>query len=242
MLCKIIGHRGNKAEYMENTLEGFQSVLESPEIDGIEFDVVISKDRKLFISHDIFLKSEGKEMFLHTLSYEEIVKLSDDKRKYPLLENVLELCSCYIKQNNTILIELKSHPAFDMEKLINEDSIKEIHRMLYKLKLLEKSYLISFDYRLIELSYHFEKKLKTGLILHRNLLPLTSIVNSLHCSLLIVERSWITVEQVEEMKMKNIQVFVWTPNNKKEWTRLQKMGIDGMITDKPQLLAKFFLI
>jgi len=239
MKYKIIGHRGNKAEYLENTLEGFKSILESPEIDGIEFDVAISKDGKLFISHDLFLKSDGKVVFLHTLTYKEILNFSDNKKKYPLLVNVLELCSHYKNLNNTILIELKSWPAFDMQNLINKNSIVDIHKMLYQFKLLEICYLISFDYRLIEDSYHLDKRLKTGLILHRNLLPLTSVVNTLHCSILVVERSWITVEQVEEMNLLDIQVFVWTPNNKKEWIRLEKIGVSSMVTDKPKLLSEF---
>jgi len=239
MSYKIIGHRGNKAEYLENTLEGFQSILESPEIDGIEFDVAISKDGELFISHDLFLESDGKVIFLHTLTYAEILNLSDDKKKYPLLVNVLELCSHYKSQNNTILIELKSWPAFDMQKLINKNSIVDIHKMLYQFKLLEICYLISFDYRLIEDSYHLDKRLKTGLILHRNLFPLIPVVNALHCSILVVERSWITIEQVEEMNLLGIQVFVWTPNNEEEWIRLHKMGVSAMVTDKPKLLSVF---
>ena len=238
-MCKIIGHRGNKERYLENTLEGFRSVLKSPTVDGIEFDVVTSKDKKLFISHDLYIKHNKKNLYFHTLTYDEIRELSDDKRKYPLLIDTLKLCNEHKKQNNTILIELKTLPALDGSRVVDSTHIAQIHKMIYQFDLQNISYLISFDYRLIEHSYHQNRDIKTGLILHRNLLPLLPLMQNLDCNALIMEHSWITQKQVSDMSAQNISIFAWAPNKKRDWVRLQKMGIFGIITDRPESLQDY---
>ena len=47
----IYGHRGCRALYPENSLEGFQYTLELG-VQGIELDVVISNDEKVVVSHE----------------------------------------------------------------------------------------------------------------------------------------------------------------------------------------------
>lgn len=47
----VIGHRGVKAACPENTLVSFRKALEL-KVDAIEFDVRITRDRQLVISHD----------------------------------------------------------------------------------------------------------------------------------------------------------------------------------------------
>ena len=49
--CKIIGHRGARGLYPENSLLGFMNVLKSG-IEIIELDIVFSKDGIPIITHD----------------------------------------------------------------------------------------------------------------------------------------------------------------------------------------------
>ena len=236
----IIGHRGNKENYTENTLAGFKSALEIDNINGIELDVVVSRDKQLFISHDLFLKYNGQIVFFHTLDYKQILALSNDKSKYPLLDDTLALFGEYNENaSKIILIELKSWPAFDHIALITKPRIEEIHAMLDKYGIIQKSYLISFDYRLLQDSHVLNPDVRTGLILQRNLLPLVPLIHSLNISLLVMERSWITAEQVKEMQVYMIDIFAWAPNDTKEWTRLETLGVAGIITDKPKTLGLF---
>ncbi len=48
---KIIAHRGASAHAPENTLPAFQLALEQG-ADGIELDVMLSKDNRLIVIHD----------------------------------------------------------------------------------------------------------------------------------------------------------------------------------------------
>ncbi len=49
----------------------------------------------------------------------------------------------------------------------------------------------------------------------------------------------VTHEMVEELHEKGVKVIPWTVNDEKEIERLLKIGVDGIITDYPQLADKF---
>lgn len=48
----------------------------------------------------------------------------------------------------------------------------------------------------------------------------------------------ITYRRLEEAQSLGIQVFVWTPDTKEEMTRLIEMGVDGIITNRPDILKR----
>jgi len=244
---RIIGHRGNKAKFIENTLAGFQSILQNPDIDGFELDVVMSKDKKLLISHDRFITDpSGKKHYIHNLTYNELLTLGKishiaEKQKgirYPLLEDVLKL---YANQphKKMILLEIKSIPSSGTLPLSISQFVKSIHNLLEAFDIHETCTIISFDYRIIKESYKLSTKQKVGLILHHNLIPIVSIAETLHISMLVMAKDWITQEQVTEMRKCNIDIFTWTPNTEKEWLRLSTLGVKGLITDKPEALSIF---
>ena len=98
----ILAHRGITYNYKDNTLnslfEIFNYTSEKYKL-GVELDVNLSKDHKVFIYHDKEIK--GQE--LNKLNYEDILKLDSD---IPLLEDVLA------RFNNTeyfLNIELKNY-------------------------------------------------------------------------------------------------------------------------------------
>ena len=49
---------------------------------------------------------------------------------------------------------------------------------------------------------------------------------------------YITKEDVEKCHKRGMKVVVWTPNTKREIANLKAMGVDGIITDYPQLLVE----
>ena len=243
MSYKIIGHRGNKSEYTENTIAGFQSILDTEGIDGFECDVVVSQDKKLVISHDYYIedKNQNKQM-LYDLTYDEILQIEKGKIvntpkntfKYPLLEDLLLICS---QSNKTkkILIEIKSIPSTSLPLSIKK-IISQVHSLLKTYNLVHSVYIISFDSRIIEESRKQNKDIKTGFICHRNLFPLSCIINTLQPSLIIIEKDWITKQQVKEITKKDIELFIWTANTKEDWLRLIDSGVNGIITDLPNEL------
>lgn len=108
----IVGHRGVRGRYPENTLCSFQAALDL-ELDLIEFDVRLTKDKKIVVCHDaeIDRTTDGKgriaDMTLEELRcYDAGVKKA--KRfageKIPTLEEVLALV---VKADYTVLLNVE---------------------------------------------------------------------------------------------------------------------------------------
>lgn len=53
---EVQGHRGDRGSFPENSLPAFQSAVEKG-VDVLELDVVISKDKKVVVSHEPFMHS-----------------------------------------------------------------------------------------------------------------------------------------------------------------------------------------
>ncbi len=56
----IFGHRGVPEVYLENTLQSFEHAIEL-NYDGIELDVMLTRDQKIIVHHDSTLKLKTKE-------------------------------------------------------------------------------------------------------------------------------------------------------------------------------------
>ncbi len=140
---KIIAHRGNDGIHKENTLESILNSLTFDYVDGVEFDIRMTRDFQFVIHHDPFY--EG-----YLISKTRLKTLQ--KKGLNSLEEVLEK----INGNKIILIEIK------------EESNKfhiltaKLYRILRKYEL--NYYIFSFNYKLMT---YFQKKhsdIKVGLL------------------------------------------------------------------------------
>ncbi|WP_168138628.1 glycerophosphodiester phosphodiesterase [Salinimicrobium oceani] len=120
---QIIGHRGNPVSFPDNTLEGFLNAL-SLGADGIEMDLVLSRDRKVVISHEPYMdagymfkpngknirRNEERDLLLFKMDYEQIrkfkIKSAPDPESFeniqkpktkPLLEEVIQVIENEVK-------------------------------------------------------------------------------------------------------------------------------------------------
>ncbi|MEO0928236.1 MAG: glycerophosphodiester phosphodiesterase [Cyanobacteria bacterium J06643_13] len=100
----ILGHRGVPEEHQENTMAGFKRAI-ALGIDGVELDVLLTKDNQLVVFHDLETERlTGVPGIITKMTWEEIQQLTiksvidvGDKvidygreEKIELLENVLE--------------------------------------------------------------------------------------------------------------------------------------------------------
>jgi len=109
MKTKIIGHRGAAGLALENSLSSIKLAL-SMEVDAVEFDVRLTKDSELVLSHDATLARVSNTDFrIKDLTTGELaaVKLSNGEN-VPTLREVLEL---FKETNIRAIIELKSANA-----------------------------------------------------------------------------------------------------------------------------------
>jgi glycerophosphoryl diester phosphodiesterase len=126
---EIQGHRGCRGLVPENTIPSFEKAIDLG-VDVLELDVVVSRDKKVVVSHEAFFNHEvcasingvkidtsnEKSFNLYKMNYDEIkaINVGDavnprfpDQKKMnvykPLLSEVLEKCDAYSKLKNLSL-------------------------------------------------------------------------------------------------------------------------------------------
>ena len=53
--------------------------------------------------------------------------------------------------------------------------------------------------------------------------------------------SFITPELINDARKRGLKNWVYTVNHEEDWRWLQELGVDGVFTDKPDLLQNFNL-
>jgi glycerophosphoryl diester phosphodiesterase len=123
---QVQGHRGDRGNFPENTIPAFISAVKKG-VDVIELDVVVSKDKKVVVSHEPFMHSlyvltpsgdsisENKqESFnIYKMPYDSIKKFDSgskgnrlfpnqqkQKTYKPLLSEAIDSVETYIAENN----------------------------------------------------------------------------------------------------------------------------------------------
>ncbi len=141
---KIISHRGQDGINRENSLKGIINSLNKKYIDGVEFDIRLTKDGKFILNHDPIYKNQ-------------VIRETESKILKHLNLNTLEEVLNKITGNKIIMIDVKE------TKNIKETS-KRLYKILKKYNL--NFYVCSFNYKFTK--YFKEKyKVKSGLIISK---------------------------------------------------------------------------
>ena len=170
----IIGHRGARGLMPENTIQGFEYILDN-DVLAIEFDVLLTKDEVPVITHDFhlskaitrnaggnWLSEDGPRISDLTVSELQMFDIGGvDKRslygslypeqaflsgiRIPKLSDLLDLVCLPKGQDLFMLLEIKSEPSIPKSKII-ENIVLEIE----KRSLSNRTVLHSFDWNLLE--------------------------------------------------------------------------------------------
>jgi glycerophosphoryl diester phosphodiesterase len=240
----VIAHRGFSGKAPENTMAAFM-LAAGFGVDFIETDIHQTKDGVIVCIHDEKInRTTDKKGRIKDLTYSELLNADagvwfNSKFKgerVPRLEEVFEL-------NIPLLIEVKKgsdyYPAIEQNLL----------DLLSKYDKEKKCIIQSFDSAVLqtfsELTSQYElHKLVTGDI---PLLPLhidTSLKKGRimqylnHHSAINPNYKFVTGELVEKIHEKGKKIFTWTVNEKEDMVKLSEAGVDGIITDFPDILKK----
>lgn len=193
---KIIAHRGNDGVHKENSLEAIVNSLGKDYIDGVEFDIRMTKDFKFVICHDPFYGGLLiRETRLKTLQ----------KKGLNSLEEVL----INVNNNKILLIEIKEESK--KYKIL----IAKLYRILKKYNL--NYYIFSFNYDLMEYFKEKYPNIKSGILIgiKKNLHKINNTfdfnaVNYRHASNVPLKETFIwTVDDLKEYeKVKNWQNII----------------------------------
>jgi glycerophosphoryl diester phosphodiesterase len=218
-----IGHRGARAYEPENTIRSFRKALEIG-VDAVELDVRKTKDNKLVVIHDADVKrtTDGKGL-VSELTLTEIKAFSTEKgEKIPTLEEVLDFLDKKVK----ILIELKE-VGVERQVLtaIGERGVKK------------NVIIVSFIEEALQKVRELDKDVETGLIYARHKNPLKTALE-LKANYLLPLYRFTHTANVQKAHENGLKVIVWTINKPEEIAEYAKKGVDGIASDKPDILAK----
>ena len=159
----ILAHRGLVTKYQENTLPAIQAAIESPHCNGTEFDVFLTKDKKVVLFHDENLKRvTGVDKNIYDLTWDDLktiqilpeIEVDGGLRKYdkplniPLLEDALE----EIKGKDFFVdIELKAYSPSWSKRQVGSEVAKIVKRM----DIMEQVVCTSFNFFML---YDLEKE------------------------------------------------------------------------------------
>lgn len=224
-------HRGDCTVAPENTLPAFRSAILKGG-DRIELDVQMTSDGVVVVTHDSNLKRcTGKNAKVYDLPYAEVAQLDAGRwfssrfadTRIPTLEQVLQLCRGRIGLN----VEIKpsaATPALEAEtvRLLREygfDSsncviTSQSYETLHKVKALAPEY-------------------PTGYILA---LGVGNYYDLPDADFFSVETTFITSGMVNAVHLRGKTVSAWTIDREKVATHMLELGVDDLITDKPDMV------
>jgi len=217
-----IGHRGARAYAPENTIRSFKRALEIG-VDGVELDVRKTKDNQLVVIHDADVKrTTNGEGLVSELTLREIKGFSiEGGEKIPTLEEALDFLDKKVK----VFVELK-------EAGVEEQVLSLVHA-----KDVEKSVVIvSFLEEALKKVRELDKDVETGLIYAKHKNPVKAALELKANYLLALYRFVHTVNVVKAHE-EGLKVVVWTINTPQEVEEYAKKGVDGITSDKPDILV-----
>ncbi|MCJ7613161.1 glycerophosphodiester phosphodiesterase [Candidatus Bathyarchaeota archaeon] len=216
-----IGHRGARAYEPENTLRSFQRAIELG-VDAVELDVRRTLDNEIVVLHNADLnKTTDGRGSVSELTLDEIKRLVTEKgEKIPTLEEALQFLGKRVK----ILVELK-------ETGIEEKVLDLVH----KKGLTDNVIVISFHEEALRKVRELDDTVATGLIYvsHKN--PVQAALD-LKAEYLLPLYRFTHSANVKKAHENGLKLIVWTINTAEEVAEYKKKGVDGIASDKPDIL------
>lgn len=225
---QIVAHRGYSAAYPENTLSAFAGAYAAG-AKTIEFDVRKSKDGQLIIYHDdTLVKIIGKEEPVGAYTFEQLRQLDDGlwfsdefaKERIPTLDETLSL----LKDSDVkMMVELK-----DIGK--DPEFASQVFEAVDKYGLRNRVIFSSFNYDYLQSIKELDP---TQPIMVLASFGKTNLPVRYPAEYYGVNMKTLSPDTISAIHSAGAKVYSYTPNNKQQILSLQRMGVDGVITDFP---------
>lgn len=245
-VCNVISHRGANKVTPQNTIEAFKKAIQF-RADGFETDVHLTGDGVPVICHNYTIDktSDGSgEIAKNTLDYLKRFDFgsyfhhSYKGTEIPTLEEFLDVSE---RANLKVLnIEIKSPRNKDYTIVDKVIEAVKAHNLFDKLL------ISSFDPDLLVYVKDNDENCKTGFLYSPDK-PITyksvlgheiDFAKSIGADAIHPHQIFVNPALVESAHENGIMVNPWTVNKEKDIIKLVKMGVDGVITDVPNIAKR----
>jgi len=228
----LLGHRGARLPQVpENTLAAFDLALRAG-CDGFEFDVRCSKDRQLVVAHDprvcglevagstyAELQQRWQERVVPKLPLTQRRSLSHEQLALPCLQDVLQ--------------RYGTRAFLDIE--LKVEGLEEAVLRMVADQRPRRFIVSSFLPEVLSGLHQRDDEVPLGLICDnaRQLAQWTK----LPVSFVIPQYKLASKELIDDLQRAGKQVIVWTVNREEDVRRLAQWGVDGIVSDAPEMLT-----
>lgn len=263
------GHRGCRGLMPENTVPAMLKAL-GLGVTTLEMDASISKDKKVFLSHEPFfnheittlpdgslIKEEKERTYnMYTMDYDSIATYDIGMKPHPrfaqqkkmkavkpLLADVFDAVKEDMKTRRRPFpffnIETKTMPETDGIYHPGPEEFVDLLMAVIKEKDMEEQVIIqSFDFRTLIYLHKKYPAMKTAMLVEatdkrsfRKQLDDLGFAPTIYSPAFEI----VTKNLINESHEKNIRIVPWTVNDKKKIEELKGWGVDGIISDYPNL-------
>lgn len=238
---QIIAHRGASFLAPENTMAAFHKAIEFG-ADRIEFDVQLSKDKKLVVIHDYTVdRTTNGSGFVRDHTLRSLKQLDAGSwfneeyqtEKIPTLKEIMKQCLGKIN----LLIEIKDPHLYP--------GIEKILAQKIKSKIKGDNIIIqSFDENSIRLIKKMVPSVKTCLLIsgfefngfnRERLKEIAKFADYISPPEPLVTSEFITISHQLGLK-----TFAWNVNFLNQYQRLNQLAVDGVVTNTPTISTESF--
>ncbi len=251
------GHRGARGLYPENTVGAMEEALKFKAVTTLELDVVVSKDKKIIVSHEPWMSEEicsdkkgvrvkGRTQNLYQMTAAQIAEFDcgtlphprfPEQKKVrstkPTLEEVLDRVK---SKSINFNIEIKSTVEDERDgfqpdvKAFSDLVVAAVKRRLP----VERFTLQSFDWRVLRYLRSAHPDVRLVALLEGAIDP-EKVFKDLGFAPAVFSPYYkdLTRAHVEAFHRRGVKVIPWTVNETREMTELVNLGVDGIITDYP---------
>jgi glycerophosphoryl diester phosphodiesterase len=201
----------------ENTLPAFEYAIRTG-VDAVEFDVVVTGDNELVISHDP-ISERG-----HAPSLDDVLRLADAGHKFsPAASFRFDL-------------EIKIWAGPPPCPAPQEFAARVLARVRAH-KLETRVNVMSFDFRVLAAMRALAPEIRLAVLTETDSHPFPEIAGQAAGAEIVAPHfPLVTAEKVAAAHAAGIQVLPWTVNDPADWDRMIAAQVDGIITDNPAAL------
>ncbi len=194
-----------------------------------------------------------EEFNLFKMPYAEIARFDCGRRGHPdfpeqepvaapkpLLRDVLRMAEAYAAEHDRAPIfyniETKARPAWDGTFHPSPERFTELlYAVVEEAGVADRTTIQSFDPRTLRVARELDPSLGLALLVGRAGGPLAENVERLGFTPTIYSPDYRLVDRalIEAAHERGMEVIPWTVNERADMERLQRLGVDGLITDYP---------
>jgi glycerophosphoryl diester phosphodiesterase len=232
----VFGHRGASGYAPMNTIPAFELAAEQG-ADGVELDTHLSKDGQLIVLHDFTVDhTTNGSGFARDMTVAELKALDAGSKKdlkfagvqIPTLDEVFEA----IGQKLYVNVEIKSETE-------DTDGVEQaVADCLARNHMLERVIVSSFNPLALKRFREIAPEVPIGYLYMPDYQPFAEVMDALPHEARHPHHPMIDRAYMDWAKSKGYRVHTWTVNDPARAAELQRLGVDAVITDTPDIMLE----